>query len=49
MGRITDTIPALYHSGDNDLTRFTDILDSEVMIGVQMISCLILQLSSTVR
>ena len=31
MGRITDTIPALYHSGDNDLTRFTDILDSEVI------------------
>ena len=30
MGRITDSIPALYHSGDNDLTRFTDILDAEV-------------------
>ena len=30
MGRITDLIPALYHSEENDLTRFTDILDIEV-------------------
>ena len=31
MGRITDLIPALYHSEDNDLARFTDILDAEVI------------------
>ena len=31
MGRITDIIPALYHNGDNDLTRFTEILDSKVI------------------
>lgn len=30
MGRITDLIPALYHNGDNDITRFTDILDVEI-------------------
>ena len=30
MGRITDLLPALYHGGDNDITRFTDILDFEV-------------------
>ena len=30
MGRITDLLPALYHGGDNDITRFTGILDDEI-------------------
>ena len=30
MGRITDLLPALYHGEDNDLTRFTDVLDFEI-------------------
>ena len=30
MGRITDLIPALYHGKDNDVTRFTGILDDEI-------------------
>lgn len=30
MGRITDLLPSLYYGKENDLTRFTDILDFEI-------------------